>query len=36
MQRVSESSVNIFVKKIFEMLSVGGGIGWLVSRVSTT
>jgi hypothetical protein len=32
MQRVSESSVNILVEKICEILSVGGGIGQLVSK----
>jgi hypothetical protein len=33
---VSESSVNIYVEKIYEILSVGVGIGWLVSKRSTT
>jgi hypothetical protein len=32
MQCVSESSVNILVEKIYEILSVGGGIGQLVSK----
>jgi hypothetical protein len=34
-QRVSESSVNMFVEKIYEILSMGGGIGWLVCSGST-
>lgn len=35
-QRVSESSLNILVKKIYEILSVGGGVGQLVSKGSAT
>lgn len=35
MQRVSGSSVNILVEKIYEILSMGGGIGQLVSKGST-
>jgi len=35
MQHDSESSVNILVEKIYDILSVGGGIGQLVSKGST-
>jgi hypothetical protein len=31
-RHVSESSVNIFVEKIYEILSMDGGVGWLVSK----